>query len=39
MLGAEKRTRTNDSELRWRTVCYPLRGQKKGAFKQARHSG
>ena len=38
-LGLQKRTWTNDSELRRRFVCYPPRVDQKTAFKQAVASG
>jgi hypothetical protein len=38
-LGPEKRTRTNGSELRRSIVCYPLRAERKSAFKQRARSG
>jgi len=39
MLGAEKRTRTNDSEHQRLIICYPLRVREKTVFKQPCVSG
>ena len=39
MLGPQKRTRTNERELRRMDFCYPLRFWQKGAFKQTVGSG
>ena len=38
-IGSDKRTRTNDNELRRMNCCYPLRFDQKPAFKQALGNG
>jgi hypothetical protein len=39
MLALQELTQTNDSELRRKNCCYPLRFQQEGAFKREPGSG
>ena len=39
VLGAQKRTETNENELRRKGCCYPLRFEQKHAFKPHARSG